>query len=135
MGSRAIPQVDMLGVSKSLRIQRKPILKFVPPIGLSCVNYRVMEELDYFYLACQQYRDYYRDPFNKMQRPSLFAQYHENCGIKPDRNYEALIGPGYWVKERQPVVYPEKCSQRMYLDGSIRIDAHFSRNSSTVFKR
>ncbi|XP_064548342.1 uncharacterized protein LOC135435288 [Drosophila montana] len=135
MGSRSIPQVDMLGVSKSLRLQRKPILKFVPLIGLSCVNYRVLEELDYFYLDCQNHRDYYRDPVNKMQRSKLFAYHHDNCGTKPDRNYEALIRPGYWVKERQPVVYPEKYSQRMNLGGSIRIDAHFSRNSSTVFKR
>ncbi|XP_030238375.1 uncharacterized protein LOC115561921 [Drosophila navojoa] len=135
MDTRTIPFVDMLAVSKSLRVQRKPILKFVPPTGVSFVNYRSLGEVDYFYLDCQNYRDYYRDPFEKMRRPAKFCQYQGRCGARPDRTVEALSVPGSWVKERPPVVYSEKYNQRMNLSGKINIDAHFSPNSVTVFKR
>ncbi|XP_023169317.1 uncharacterized protein LOC111598342 [Drosophila hydei] len=134
MNYRTIPFVDMLHVSKSLRVQRKPLLQLVPPSGLSIVNYGSLGEVDQFYLSCQDYRDYYRDPFNKMSCSPMFRQYHGKCGNPPDRNVERLSAPGLWVTERPPVVYSEKYSPRMNLTGSINIDAHYSRNSVTVFK-
>lgn len=135
MGSRDCPQGDMLQVSKNSRFQRKQILKFVPPIGLTCINYRDLGEVDYLYLDCQNYRDYYRDSVNKLHPPKIFCQYHGKCGVRVDRELITLAEPVRWVREHQPVVYPAEYSRRMNLDGIIRIGAHFQSSSSVNFKR
>ncbi|XP_060646860.1 uncharacterized protein LOC132784946 [Drosophila nasuta] len=135
MTSRDIPQGDMLQVSKSAERYRKEIQKFVPQIGLTCINYRDLGEVDYFYQECQRLRDYNRDALNKLHRPALFQLYHGKCGLRTDYDLKALQEPGYWVRERQPIVYPPEYCQRMNLDGSIRIAAHFAQASSNNFKR
>ncbi|EDV94471.1 uncharacterized protein LOC6567662 [Drosophila grimshawi] len=135
MGSRSIPQADILAVAKSSRLERKPILKFAPPIGLSCVNYQSLGGIDQFYLDCQNHRDYYRDPVDKVHRPPRFCLHPGPCGILPDRNIEMLKAPINWVREPQPVVYPEKYNTRLRLDGGIRIAAHFWTRSAQAYTR
>ncbi|ALC46384.1 CG13110 [Drosophila busckii] len=135
MGTRAIPEVDMINASRSLRQQRKAILGFAPNIGLSFVNYRSMELVDNFYLDCQNHRDYFRDPYDKLHRPPIFRYQQGSCGMKPDYNAEALVAPTKWVVERKPVVYPEQYSRHLNLDGSIRIGAYCASKSDNRFKR
>lgn len=135
MGSRDIPQADMLRVQKGANSVRKEILKFIPQIGLNCINYREIGELDYFYLDAQNYRDYYRDAYNMMHKPKRFCGCLGSGGYRRDFALEAITAPIHAVRERQPVVYSVEYPCTLNLDGAIRIGAHFSPKSSMSFKR
>lgn len=101
------PEVDMLVVSQSSRNQRKTLTNFVPKIGLSIADYSRLNEIDNFYLDCQNFRDYYRDAYNKLQRPKAFKRHFGKCGRRfLDKRSEVLLHPVSWVREKQPIVYP-----------------------------
>lgn len=137
MSTREIPQADMLRVQKSANVQRREILKFTPDIGLQCINPAELNNLDYFYLDTQKYRDYYRDAYNHMHRPARFSGCIGSGGSKKDHALIALTAPIFMVRERQPVVYSinERAAGSMDGSGTINIGAHFAGQSSVNYKR
>ncbi|XP_017150920.1 uncharacterized protein LOC108161209 [Drosophila miranda] len=100
-----IPQVDTLAVSKNSRVQRNLILGYVIP-GLNGVDYGDVSRIDGFYLDCQKYRDYYRDPYGKMPNPERFRQYQGKCGIRLDNSLVDMLLPPRSNVDRLPIVYP-----------------------------
>lgn len=135
MGTRDIPQADMIRVQKSSNAQRKEIFKFTPEIGLRCINYGDISTLDHFYLDTQNYRDYYRDAYNVIHKPKRFYGCLGSGGYKTDHALNAVSAPIHRVRERQPVVYLARDTAPFSMDGSIRIGAHFASNSSVNYKR
>ncbi|BFF93681.1 uncharacterized protein DMAD_11487 [Drosophila madeirensis] len=107
-----IPQVDMLAVSKNSRVQRNLILGYVIP-GLKIVDYNDVIRIDQYYLDCQKYRDYYRDPYGKIPKPERFRQYQGKCGVKVDKSFGDLLLPPSWQVDRKPVVYPAEYGHPM----------------------
>ncbi|EDV98955.1 uncharacterized protein LOC6566392 [Drosophila grimshawi] len=101
-----IPEVDMLLVTKSARLHRRAVLGFVPRIGLPIVDYADVDRIDAFYLQCQEYRDYYRDPYDRVHKPLKFTQHMGKCGIKLDTTVDELRQPINWVPRRQPLIAP-----------------------------
>lgn len=104
--SREIPEVDMIAVAKGCQAQRRAVLGFVPKIGLPIVDYADVERIDTFYLECQKYRDFYRDPYDKVHKPNLFKHGMSQCGIKLDTTVDELRKPTQWVCPRQPLIDP-----------------------------
>ncbi|XP_030380454.1 uncharacterized protein LOC115628472 [Scaptodrosophila lebanonensis] len=129
------PEVDMLTVSKSSVNQRKAILGFAPRIGLSFVDYGDLDRIDSFYLESQKYRDYYRDPYNKLHKPDRFRLHQGKCGIKLDDSVQMLLKPINWVTERQPVVFPTNYTSDMDLDRGVELFGCYDKNSCIRFKR
>lgn len=135
MGTRDIPQADMLKVQKGANAQRRELFKFTPDIGLKCINSRELIDLDYFYLDTQKYRDYYRDAYNHMHKPERFSGCIGSGGYKKDNVLIALTAPIYRVREPQPVVYSIHERPPMDGSGSINIVAHYAGKSSVNYKR
>ncbi|XP_065370743.1 uncharacterized protein LOC135962775 [Calliphora vicina] len=131
------PEVDMLLVSQSSRNQRKSIMNFAPRIGLAVVDYGRSQEIDNFYLDCQNFRDYYRDPYNKLPRPVVFKRHYGKCGSNrnPDKSSEQLLLPTRWVADRQPVTFPLNYSRHMSLDEGIRLGGLYDSASCIKYKR
>lgn len=117
------PEVDMLLVSQSSRNQRKTIMNFVPRIGLAIVDYGRLQEIDNFYLDCQNFRDYYRDPYNKLPRPLAFKKHYGKYGkhYSAHQTIEQLMLPTQWITERQPPLYPLNNSRHMSLNKGIHL--------------
>lgn len=113
--SRGIPEVDMIAVAKSCQAQRRAVLGFVPKIGLPIVDYADVERIDTFYLECQKYRDFYRDPYDKVHKPNLFKNHMGQCGIKLDTSVDELRQPTRWISFRQPLIDPINCESGMNL--------------------
>ncbi|KAH8402120.1 hypothetical protein KR009_009980 [Drosophila setifemur] len=118
-------------VSVKSREQRNLILGFAIP-DLSTVDYGQIRRMDVFYLECQKYRDYYRDPHNKIGIPPIFKEYQGKCGVKLDTSEEKLKHP-LWVAERKPVMYPDyeviKNNEVSYSSG------RYNHNSDKSYKR
>ncbi|KAH8357261.1 hypothetical protein KR200_009149 [Drosophila serrata] len=137
MINETIPEVDMLKVSKNAEVQRRAILGFAPRIGLTIVDYGDLDRIDNFYLESQKYRDYYRDPHNKLHKPLRFSLHQGKCAIKLDTSVEQLTRPIIWTTERQPLVYPLSGDTAMHLGMSIppMIRGTHAKSSSIAFKR
>ncbi|KAI8124608.1 hypothetical protein CVS40_4911 [Lucilia cuprina] len=138
MKTISAPEADMLLVSESSRNQRKSIMNFAPKIGLAIVDYGRLQEIDNFYLDCQNFRDYYRDPYNKLPRPQAFKRHYGKCGggnRYPDKCSEQLMQPPRWVAERQPVIYPLNYRSHMVLDEGIRLGGLYNSDACTKYKR
>ncbi|XP_017022543.1 uncharacterized protein [Drosophila kikkawai] len=137
MINEPIPEVDMLSVSKNAEVQRRAILGFAPRIGLTTVDYGELDRIDDFYLECQKYRDFYRDPHNKLHKPPRFRLHQGKCAIKLDHSVEELTRPILWTTEKQPVVYPLSGDTSMNLGIPIppMIRGTYDRSSSIAFKR
>lgn len=130
------PEVDMLIVSRSSRNSRKFIMNFAPKIGLTMVNYDKLQEIDNFYLDCQNFRDYYRDPYNKLSRPEVFKKHYGKCGRKEiDKNTGLLSLPPMWIREKQPVVYPIKYYRELRPDECIILGGKYDHTSCIKYKR
>ncbi|XP_004529153.1 uncharacterized protein LOC101448809 [Ceratitis capitata] len=130
------PEVDMLAVSASSRNSRRSMLNFAPKIGLTMVNYAKLDNIDNFYLDCQNFRDYYRDPYNKLLRPEAFKQHYGKCGRKAtDKNTVLLSLPVTWVREKQPVVYPVIYERDLRLDKGINQRGQYDHTSCIKYKR
>ncbi|XP_039959511.1 uncharacterized protein LOC120774160 [Bactrocera tryoni] len=130
------PEVDMLIVSRSSRNSRKSIMNFAPKIGLTMVNYAKLDNIDNFYLDCQEFRDYYRDPYNKISRPEAFKKHYGKCGRREiDKNTVSLSLPPTWVHEKQPVVYPLKYDRKLRLNEGIILGGQYDRISCIKYKR
>ncbi|XP_013107150.1 uncharacterized protein LOC106086871 [Stomoxys calcitrans] len=130
------PEVDMLLVSRSSRNQRQSLKGFVPRIGLSVVDYGRVEEIDSFYMDCQNFRDYYRDPYNKLHRPPVFQQYNGKCGRRArDKCSELLLLPTQWVREAQPVLYPVDYGRQLHLNDGIKLSGFYDYTSCIKYKR
>ncbi|XP_022224237.1 uncharacterized protein LOC111075338 [Drosophila obscura] len=131
-----IPEVDMLSVSKNSRVQRRAIVGYVLP-GLKLVDYGAIDRIDRYYLDCQDYRDYYRDPHGKMPKPERFRQYQGKCGVKLDKSFGALMLPPAWHEERKPIVYPVPYGLQMDMHKSYRtlLMGTHNCNTHTAFKR
>ncbi|XP_017470033.1 PREDICTED: uncharacterized protein LOC108361786 [Rhagoletis zephyria] len=130
------PEVDMLTVSKSSINQRKLILNFAPRIGLTMVNYTKLENIDFFYLECQNFRDYNRDPYDKLSKPEVFKKHYGKCERKQiDRNSILLSLPVTSVQEKQPVVYPIKYGGDLHLEEKIRLGGQYDPKSCIKYKR
>lgn len=114
-----IPQVDMMAVTKTSQVNRRAVLGFVPRIGLPIVDYADVERIDTFYLECQKYRDYYRDPYDKVHQPDLFKNHMGQCGIRVDNSVRQLRQPIRWATIRQPVICPNNYKSDMKLGGEI----------------
>lgn len=131
-----IPEVDMWNVSKCSRLQRQFILKAMPP-GLATVDYAEIYQQDMFYLDCQEYRDYSRDPYNKVHVPARFKVYMGKCAAKEDTECQRLLESSQWRVDRQPIVFPIEYPHDMALG---RKDCEFikgrnSKYSNLSFKR
>ncbi|XP_034667103.1 uncharacterized protein LOC117900737 [Drosophila subobscura] len=131
-----IPEVDMLAVSKNSRVQRGAIVGYVLP-GLNMVDYGDIARIDQYYLDCQRYRDYYRDPHGKMPKPERFRQYQGRCGTKSDKSFGTLMLPPQWREERKPIVYPVPYGIQMDMDKHYRtlLMSTHSGSTHTAFKR
>ncbi|XP_055381657.1 uncharacterized protein LOC129612169 [Condylostylus longicornis] len=99
------PQVNMLLVSKNSRKQRRKANNFLMP-GLNCIDYGRINEINTFYLLCQDQRDWYRDPYNKLQPISFFQRATPKHGEIKSPNTIYCEQPKHWVIESQPAVYP-----------------------------
>ncbi|XP_016979646.1 uncharacterized protein LOC108044983 [Drosophila rhopaloa] len=106
MINEPIPEVDMRIVARNAEVQRRGILGFAPRIGLSIVDYDDLDRIDSFYLQSQKFRDYYRDPHNRLHKPPRFQRHQGKCGIKLDHSVGHLTQPIRWVEEQRPLVYP-----------------------------
>lgn len=131
-----IPEVDMWNVSKCSRLQRQVILKAMPP-GLATVDYAEIYHQDMFYLDCQEYRDYSRDPYNKVHIPVRFRVYMGKCTEKEDTESQRMLESPQGRVDRQPIVFPIEYPHDMALD---RKDCEFikgrnSKYSNLSFKR
>ncbi|XP_043661724.1 uncharacterized protein LOC122625689 isoform X2 [Drosophila teissieri] len=100
-----IPEVDMWNVSKSSRIHRLSIFNCDKP-GLKVLDYSAVRGVDRFYLECQDYRDYFKDPYNRVHKPKRFTTYAGRCDAKLDTEVEFLSMPTSWRTDRQPIIYP-----------------------------
>ncbi|EDW78082.1 uncharacterized protein Dwil_GK24199 [Drosophila willistoni] len=132
-----IPEVNMVQVSRNARIQRKEILQFNMP-GLKIIDYSEMQRLDKFFLDCQDLRDYYRDPDNKLHEPSKFRN-PGRCGIKPDRVMSELFKPVEWVTQSKPVYNfiekPPKSDMDLNWSPSSLMKGRYTATSCSKFKR
>ncbi|KAH8335232.1 hypothetical protein KR067_005832 [Drosophila pandora] len=137
MINEPIPEVDMLKVATNADVQRRAILGFAPRIGMVIVDYDDLDRIDNFYLQCQKYRDYYRDPHHKIHKPTRFRQHQGKCAIRLDRTVEELTQPIRWVEERKPVVYPEVRSTSMRLGVPLmpQILGRYDKCTSMAYKR
>lgn len=130
------PDVDMLLVSRSSRNQRQSIRGFAPRIGLSVVDYGRVEEIDTFYMDCQNFRDYYRDPYNKLPRPTVFKKHYGKCGLRSrDKCSELLMLPVQWRCETQPVMYAVDYGRHLHLDEGIQLSGLHDKTSCIKYKR
>ncbi|EDW37231.1 GL26142 [Drosophila persimilis] len=131
-----IPEVDMLAVSKNSRVQRAASAGYVLP-GLKLVDYGGLDRVDRYYNDCQDYRDYYRDPYNKIHKPERFRHYQGKCGIRLDKSLNDLMLPPVWRVERKPIVYPIEYGIQMDMDKSYRtlLTGTHSATTHTAFKR
>ncbi|XP_017060615.1 uncharacterized protein LOC108100973 [Drosophila ficusphila] len=137
MNKEPIPEVDMWQVAKNAEVQRRAILGFAPRIGLVIVDYDDLDRIDSIYLQCQKLRDYYRDPHNKLHKPTGFQPHRRKCGIKVDQSVQHLTQPIRWVEERRPVVYPFPRDTSMNLGSPIvpMISGRYSKSSSVSYVR
>ncbi|XP_052853828.1 uncharacterized protein LOC128263142 [Drosophila gunungcola] len=135
MINEPIPEVDMRIVAQNAELQRRAILGFAPRIGLSIVDYDDLDRIDNFYLECQKFRDYYRDPHNKLHKPSRFRQHQGKCGIKLDHSVQHLTQPIRWVEEQRPLVYPLSKDSALRLGMPIppMISGRYDKSSSLSF--
>lgn len=135
--AKAIPEVDMMSVAKSCQVQRRAVLGFVPKIGLPIVDYADVERIDTFYLECQKYRDFYRDPYDKVHKPDLFKNRLGQCGIKLDTSVDALRQPVLCVPRRQPLIDPINYGSDMNLgvDMGQIFKGKYSKNTCFLYKR
>lgn len=129
----SVPEVDMMMVSKNSQNERNEILKFVPRIGLTNISYGGLYKVDSFYLDCQNYRDQFRDPYNKLLRPKRFNTYRGKCGIKLDPELELLKKRTPSHEDRIPVVYPIEYGRQMDFDRGFQMAGRNSRASATGF--
>ncbi|XP_037957912.1 uncharacterized protein LOC119687605 [Teleopsis dalmanni] len=130
------PQVDMLLVSKNSRAQRRVLRDFVPNIGLNFVDYGRLGEIDDFYFDCQSFRDYYRDPYNRISVPASFLNQCIKCGARTrDVNSELLSRPTIWVKEPRPVVFAVDYTAKPYLETGYSLGGKYDPICCTKFKR
>lgn len=131
-----IPEVDMWNVSKSSRIHRLSIFNCDKP-GLKVLDYAAVRGVDRFYLECQDYRDYFKDPYNRVHKPIRFTSYAGKCDVKLDTDVEVLSEPTLWRIDRQPIVYPIDYHSDMALDrrDCDHIKAFCSPAESLSFKR
>ncbi|KAI8042921.1 uncharacterized protein LOC128262333 [Drosophila gunungcola] len=130
-----IPEVDMWNVSKSSRIHRLTIFKCDKP-GLKVLDYASVRGVDAFYLDCQDYRDHFKDPYNRVHKPARFRSFG-NCGKKLDPDDHLLAMPPLWGVDRQPIVYPIDYHSDMALGrrDCDHIKAYCSPTESLSFKR
>lgn len=130
------PEVDMLQVAKSSQNQRKSLRGFAPEVGLSIVDYGRLYDIDQFYIDCQHFRDYYRDPYNKLPRPSEFKRHHGKCGLRTrDKCSELLMLPVNWVRETPPVIYPLNYGRQLSLNEGIKLTGQYDWTSCIKYKR
>lgn len=132
-----VPQVDMWAVTKSSQVLRRAVLGFVPRIGLAIVDYADVDRIDTFYLECQKFRDYYRDPYDKVHQPELFKNHMGKCGIKLDTSGSQLRQPIRWIPIRQPIINPNKykCDMNLGVDMGEVFKGHYSPVSCLRYKR
>lgn len=127
----------MLLVSQSSRNQRKSILSFVPKIGLSIVDYGRLDEIDNFYIDCQNVRDYYRDSYNKLPRPQVFKKHYGKCvgnRFKDNRSSQ-MLQPVIWQGEKQPVIYPVNYGRNLVYNEGIQLGGRYDPASCIKYKR
>uniref|UniRef100_A0A1A9VEU4 Uncharacterized protein n=1 Tax=Glossina austeni TaxID=7395 RepID=A0A1A9VEU4_GLOAU len=130
------PEVDMLVVARSSQNQRKAIMNFAPRIGLAVVDYARLDEIDRFYIDCQNFRDYYRDPYYQLHLPIAFKKHYGKCGHRPtDKCIQLFMKPTEWVRERQPVVYPIEYGRELNLDEGIKLGGLYDVTSCIKYKR
>lgn len=136
MKSIVVPEVDMMAVARSSQLQRKCIRGFAPRIGLTVVDYKRLDDIDDFYIESQNFRDYYRDPYNKLDRPVPYRKHYGTCGRHYiDKCSPPLMQPIIWVKESKPIICPVKYSRELNLDEGIRIGGLYDITSCIKYKR
>lgn len=136
MTSVVVPEVDMLVVARSSQHQRKSIRGFAPRIGLSVVDYKRLDDIDDFYVESQNFRDYYRDPYNKLNRPVVYMKHYGTCGRHYiDKCSQLLMQPIIWVKESKPIICPVKYSRGLNLDDGIQLAGRYDTTPCIKYKR
>ncbi|XP_023163301.1 uncharacterized protein LOC111594292 [Drosophila hydei] len=137
MEQEKIPEADMWCVSKNARKHRRVVLDFIPNIALPIVDYADVDRIDSFYLESQEYRDYYRDPYDKLHKPLKFIYLQGKCGVKPDTSVEQLRQPNIWAPKRVPPVLPVEYQSYLNLGFNIEeiMKGRHSNQSCNVYKR
>ncbi|XP_051858112.1 uncharacterized protein LOC132796261 [Drosophila nasuta] len=132
-----IPEVDMVTVAQRSNVERRGVLGFVPRIGLPIVDYAEVDRIDAFYLECQNFRDYYRDPYDRVHKPLMFTKHMGKCGIKMDQSVEELRQPISWVQRKKPLTEPVNYKTHMNLgvDINTMIRGRYGKQSCIRYKR
>lgn len=101
-----VPQVNMLLISKNAMKYRNVCTRFLfNNINLSVFDYKRISEIDTFYNLCQQQRDYYRDPYNKLKKIDYFDKPSKKFELCFDLTKIYLRQPTCYVEQIQPIVY------------------------------
>lgn len=136
MKSIVVPEVDMLAVARSSQHQRKSIRGFAPRIGLTVVDYKRLDDIDDFYIESQNFRDYYRDPYNKLNRPVTYSKHYGTCGRHMiDKCSPLLMQPITWVQESKPIICSVKYGRNLNLDEGIQLGGRYDITSCIKYKR
>ncbi|KAM8714766.1 hypothetical protein ACLKA7_001172 [Drosophila subpalustris] len=132
-----IPEAEMVLVAPKSRAERRAVLGFVPRIGLPIVDYADVERIDTFYLECQSYRDYYRDPYDRVHKPMKFTKHQGRCGVKVDRSVEELRQPIRWVEKRLPYIgaIDYKSHMNLGVDTNVILRGRYNKESCNLYKR
>ncbi|XP_003736488.2 uncharacterized protein [Drosophila pseudoobscura] len=128
-----VPLVDMWNVSKSCQKLRKETTLGFAAMNkkLSIINDQDVHRLDSFYLECQKYRDYYRDPQNKVIRPKIFTSMGRR-GVKNDLSNMPIT----WVQDDcRPQMFPIEYGTDLSLGKGFQTVERNSRFTDTSFVR
>ncbi|KAH8383848.1 hypothetical protein KR009_010901 [Drosophila setifemur] len=131
-----IPEAEYWDVTKQSQKEREIIRKFIPNgVNLSIINPAELYNSDTFYLECQKYRDFYRDPYGKVQKPKSFSLHKGMCGIKLDQTLALMTMAIAANEDHQPFIFPLLPYKGMGLGKGPVMPAQNSIISSTIYKR
>lgn len=132
------PRADILLVSQDAKKLRNSISGFLPNIGLSMVDYGRSADIDRFYVACQQHRDFYKDFTGRIQRVPGFERPERHFQSRPNPTDVYVKLPLRYPIERRPVVYPltlERTGRPPGQGVEIRLSGTYDMESCIKFKR
>ncbi|EDV42222.1 uncharacterized protein Dana_GF17872 [Drosophila ananassae] len=131
-----IPEAQYWDVTKSAQKEREVVRDFIPKgVPLNIVNYAELFESDTFFLECQKYRDFYRDPYAKVHCPKFFELYKGKCGVKLDHTLAVMLKTMEANEDSLPILYPLIVDRSMRLGKGFGMTAQHSPISSSVYKR
>lgn len=131
-----IPEAQYWDITKSAQKEREVVRDVVPKgVSLNIVNYADVFDTDTFFLECQKYRDFYRDPYAMVHRPKSFELYKGQCGIKMDHTLAVMMKSVDTNEDSLPLIYPLIVDRSMRIGKGFDMEAQHSKKSSSIYKR